>query len=381
MTKNPTIAFHKFANAPNRFYIFQIFAGNQKVIQAPPTDNSKKISSESSGGLLRINPLASFINAFFRQPVYVADKEATSGTEYAVHETSDQSDTTEFTSTLKQPRHSYEPSSHEVEFPRFLARGQTPFHLTEDYAEFKEEGQNVDYINSEKHSHSVATFSPFVKDLYQYTTLQEPQKMSDSFLPSRTRNFYNFGLSFSNTTLADPYTQGQPYLHTTSEGPYTLRESFQPTTLENLYNTPKEYYQNPIPGNKVDPQGDSRSKHSMNYSSLESKISPEDDSTSHIQNTASSARKHQVASGREKNPYTYFFNLERKLWYIPLFFSAYFVAYLFSLVVKSIARHKIVFPWSRSKSNKRDLNSEQTEIKDITQKVTTALEKTDRLYM
>ena len=367
-------------NAPNRFYIFQIFPGNQSVIQAPPTENSKKISPEPSGGLLRINPLASFINAFFRQPVYVDDKEATSGTEYAVHETSDPTDTTEFTSTLKLPRHSHEPSPYEVEFPRFLARGQTPVHIIEDYTEFKEEGKNVDYINSEKHSHSVPMFSPFVKDSYQYTTLQDAQKTKASFQPSRTRNFYNFNITFSSTTLPNPFKQGEPYLPTTSEIPYTLRESFQTTAVENLYKLPKEHYQNPLPANKTVQHEDSSSKHSYSYSSLESKISPEEDSTPHVQNTASSARKHQAATGREKNPYTYFY-VGRKLWYIPLFFSVYFIVYLFALVVKSIARHKIVFPSSRSNSNKRDLNSEQTEIEDITQQVTTALEKTDRLYM
>ena len=313
--------------------------------------------------------------------MYVADKEATSGTEYAVHETSDQPDTTEFTSTLKQPPHSFQPSPYDVEFPRFLARGgQAPVHLIEDYTEFKGEGQNVDYINSEKHSHSVGMFSPFVKDSYQYTTLQEPQKMKDFFQSTRTRNFYNFNRSFSTTTLANPYKQVELYLPTTSESPYTLRESFQPTVLENLYSIPKEIYQNRLPGNKTDPQEDSRSIYSKSYSSLETKISPEEDSTSHIQKTASSARKHQVATGRETNLYTYFY-VGRKLWYVPLFFGAYFIVYLFSLVVRSIARHKIIFPSTRRMSNKRDLSSEQTELEDITQQVTTALETTDRLFL
>ena len=312
--------------------------------------------------------------------MYVAEKEATSGTEYAVHETSDQPNTTEFTSTLKQPRLSHEPSSYEAEFPRFLARGQTPVHLIQDYKGFKTEEQNVDYINSEKHTHSVAMFSPFVKDSYQYTTLQEPHKMKDSFQPTRPRNFYNFNLRFSTTTLANPYKQVEPYLPTISESPYTLRESFQPTELENLYNLPKELYQNPLPGSKTDPQEDSISKHSYSYSSLESKISPDEASTPQTQNTASSARKHLAATGREKNPYTYFY-VGRKLWYIPLFFSVYFMCYVIALVVRSIARHKIVFPSRRSMSNKRDLNSQETEFEDITQQVTTALESTDRLYM
>ena len=374
------IAFHRSENEPTRFYIFQIFAGNQKVILTPRTDNSKKINTKSSGGLLRINPLPSFVSAFFRQPVYIADKEETSGTEYAVHETSDQLDTTEFTSTLKQPRHSFEPTPYEVEFPRFLARGQTPVHPIEDYTEFKAEGQDVDNINPEKQSHSVAMFSPIVKNTYRYTTSQEKQKVKDSYQPARTRNFYKFNLGFSTTTLANPYKQVETQIPTISERDYTLRESFQLTAPENLYKLPKEHYQNPLPGNKTDPQEDSRSKHSHSYSSTESKISQEEDTTHHIQNTASSARKHQVATGREKNPYTYF-HVGRKLWYIPLFFSVYFMCYVIALVVRSIARHKIIFPSNGSKSKKRDLNSEQTEIEDITQQVTTALETTDRLYM
>jgi hypothetical protein len=299
---------------------------------------------------------------------------------YAVHETSDQPDTREFTSTLKQPLHSFEPTPYEVEFPRFLASGQTPVHPIEDYTEFKAERQDVDYINSEKQSHSVAMFSPFVKNSYRYTTSQEPQKMKDSYQPARTRNFYKFNKVFSTTTLANSYKQVETYIPTTLKSPYILRESFQPRALENLYNLPKEHYQNPLPRNKTDPQEDSRSKHSHSYSSMKSKISPEEDNIHHIQNTASSTRQNQVATGREKNPYTYFY-VGRKLWYIPLFFSVYFMCYVIALVVRSIARHKIIFPSSGNKNKKRDLNSGQTELEDITQQVTAALETTDRLYM
>lgn len=41
--------------------------------------------------------------------------------------------------------------------------------------------------------------------------------------------------------------------------------------------------------------------------------------------------------------FTYFF-LGRKLWYIPLYFSIYFVLYVGFLVLKAIARHKLKFP-------------------------------------
>lgn len=301
--------------------------------------------------------------------------------EHSVHdETSDQPDTTEFTSTLQQPRYLHEPSSYDVEFPRVFARGQTPSYAIEDYTDLKEEGQNLHYINSKKHSHSGDKFFPLVKDSYQYTTLEEPHKMKDSFQLTRPGNSYNAHLHFSTTSLANSNKLRAPYLPTTSENPPPLRESFQPTTLENPYKLLKERYQNPLPENKTDPQEYSKSKHSYSYNSLESQESPEEESSSHIQNTASSARKYPAATGREKNPYTYFY-VGRKLWYIPLFFSVYFMVYVFALVVRSIARHRIVFPATRSNSSKRALNSEQTELQDITQQVTAALETTARLYM
>lgn len=45
----------------------------------------------------------------------------------------------------------------------------------------------------------------------------------------------------------------------------------------------------------------------------------------------------------DKRPYSYYF-IGKKLWYIPLYFSIYFIIYIAALVLKSIARHKITFP-------------------------------------
>ncbi|CAD1470058.1 unnamed protein product, partial [Heterotrigona itama] len=45
----------------------------------------------------------------------------------------------------------------------------------------------------------------------------------------------------------------------------------------------------------------------------------------------------------DKRPYSYYY-IGRKLWYIPLYFSIYFIIYIAALVLKSIARHKITFP-------------------------------------
>lgn len=45
----------------------------------------------------------------------------------------------------------------------------------------------------------------------------------------------------------------------------------------------------------------------------------------------------------DKRPYSYYF-IGKKLWYVPLYFSIYFIIYIAALVLKSIARHKINFP-------------------------------------
>lgn len=45
----------------------------------------------------------------------------------------------------------------------------------------------------------------------------------------------------------------------------------------------------------------------------------------------------------DKRPYSYYY-IGKKLWYIPLYFSIYFIIYIAALVLKSIARHKITFP-------------------------------------
>lgn len=41
--------------------------------------------------------------------------------------------------------------------------------------------------------------------------------------------------------------------------------------------------------------------------------------------------------------YTYYY-LGPKLWYVPLFFSIYFVIYVGALIIKAISKHKILFP-------------------------------------
>ncbi|CAB0038378.1 unnamed protein product [Trichogramma brassicae] len=45
-----------------------------------------------------------------------------------------------------------------------------------------------------------------------------------------------------------------------------------------------------------------------------------------------------------KRPAYSYYYIGRKLWYVPLYFSIYFIIYIAALVLKSVARHKIQFP-------------------------------------
>lgn len=82
---------------------------------------------------------------------------------------------------------------------------------------------------------------------------------------------------------------------------------------------------------------------------------------------------------RVNNNYSYYY-LGRKLWYIPLYFSAYFIIYITVLILKSIARHKVSF-WQDlhnlgSRREGRNLNLEE-----ITNNVTSSIERAQAKYM
>ncbi|XP_049834251.1 clumping factor A-like [Schistocerca gregaria] len=54
--------------------------------------------------------------------------------------------------------------------------------------------------------------------------------------------------------------------------------------------------------------------------------------------------KDQEGSRLNRPSYVPYYGLGRKLWYVPLWFSVYYIIYLTSLVIKSISRHKIEYP-------------------------------------
>lgn len=62
----------------------------------------------------------------------------------------------------------------------------------------------------------------------------------------------------------------------------------------------------------------------------------------------------------DKRPYSYYF-IGKKLWYVPLYFSIYFIIYIAALVLKSIARHKINFPTALAEAAGHSKRSEPDE--------------------
>lgn len=92
------------------------------------------------------------------------------------------------------------------------------------------------------------------------------------------------------------------------------------------------------------------------------------------------------------NRYSYYY-LGKKLYYIPLYFSAYFVAYVASLVIKSILRHKIVYPnsykpnehsatfFSKRSVDSSNWNFSDEKLHEVTRVVTDALYNAAEKYM
>ncbi|XP_049946936.1 surface protein-like [Schistocerca serialis cubense] len=56
------------------------------------------------------------------------------------------------------------------------------------------------------------------------------------------------------------------------------------------------------------------------------------------------SKKDLEGSRLNRPSYVPYYGLGRKLWYVPLWFSVYYIIYLTSLVIKSISRHKIEYP-------------------------------------
>ncbi|XP_022195386.2 uncharacterized protein LOC111052884 [Nilaparvata lugens] len=69
---------------------------------------------------------------------------------------------------------------------------------------------------------------------------------------------------------------------------------------------------------------------------------------------------------RQQNTLFGYYYIGRKLWYIPLYFSIYFVLYVAALIIKSIGRHKIAFPQTLADSvNARKSHHNQLQIAQL----------------
>lgn len=71
----------------------------------------------------------------------------------------------------------------------------------------------------------------------------------------------------------------------------------------------------------------------------------------HHETTTTTTPKPEMVESKVNNRYSYYY-LGKKLWYLPLYFSVYFIIYVSVLIVKSIARHKITYPqhWKSKRS-------------------------------
>ncbi|XP_014366983.2 actin cytoskeleton-regulatory complex protein PAN1 [Papilio machaon] len=90
------------------------------------------------------------------------------------------------------------------------------------------------------------------------------------------------------------------------------------------------------------------------------------------------------------NRYSYYY-LGKKLYYLPLYFSVYFIVYVGALIVKAVLRHKIVYPnswrpndttagfFSKRSIESWDLSNEN--LHEVTGKVTHAIAAAAKIYM
>lgn len=101
-----------------------------------------------------------------------------------------------------------------------------------------------------------------------------------------------------------------------------------------------------------------------------------------------SSQQHSMASfeGRESRQlspgqYANYF-IGPKLWYIPLFFSIYYLCYVTALIVKAISRHKILFPSKAQKvTAKSDYPGRSFVQNTLTGIIITALETAAKKYL
>jgi len=108
---------------------------------------------------------------------------------------------------------------------------------------------------------------------------------------------------------------------------------------------------------------------------------PPPDSTNQHMNLMEPMETHEPEpeEKRNKKPYTFYY-IGRKLWYLPMYFSAYFAAYVTTILVKAIARHKIRYPLQYWTGRSLDSRFNKRELELATEMITKALETTEHRY-
>ncbi|XP_054267202.1 uncharacterized protein LOC128989344 [Macrosteles quadrilineatus] len=79
-----------------------------------------------------------------------------------------------------------------------------------------------------------------------------------------------------------------------------------------------------------------------------------------------------------QSDYTYYY-LGPKLWYVPLFFSIYFVIYVGALIIKAVAKHKILLP--QQLYNAATSVYQSRKLEEVTAKVTKGLAQAALRYL
>lgn len=85
-----------------------------------------------------------------------------------------------------------------------------------------------------------------------------------------------------------------------------------------------------------------------------------------------------------QSPYSYYY-IGRKLWYVPLYFSLYFIFYVGALIIRAIARHKVTYPSrlpdARSLVSERSIQSREQELDQASFNLNSILDEMMLKYM
>lgn len=88
----------------------------------------------------------------------------------------------------------------------------------------------------------------------------------------------------------------------------------------------------------------------------------------------------EVEDTRVTNRFSYYY-LGKKLWYLPLYFSVYFIIYVGALIIKSIARHKITYPQHFKTKRSLGFNISEDDLHNLTRLTCNALFNAAEKYL